>query len=72
MAELDAATPGLAILATSTSELSVTEIGEVTLRPDKVVGFHPAGPRIVEIVEGDDTSPETAQVAANFAQQIRR
>ena len=71
-AELDAATPGLAILATSTAELSVTEIGEVTLRPDKVVGFHPAGPRIVEIVEGDDTSPETAQAAANFAQQIRR
>ena len=71
-AELDAATPGHAILATSTSELSVTEIGEVTLRPDKVVGFHPAGPRIVEIVEGDDTSPETAQAAANFAQQIRR
>ena len=71
-AELDAATPGHAILATSTGELSVTEIGEVTLRPDKVVGFHPAGPRIVEIVEGDDTSPETAQAAANFAQQIRR
>ena len=69
-AELDAATPGHAILATSTGELSVTEIGEVTLRPDKVVGFHPAGPRIVEIVEGDDTSPETAQAAANFAQQI--
>ena len=71
-AELDAVTPGLAILATSTSELSVTEIGEITLRPDKVVGFHPAGPRVVEIVEGDDTSPETAQAAADFAQQIRR
>ena len=68
-AELDAATPGHAILTTTTSELSVTEIGEVTLRPDKVVGFHRAGPRVVEIVEGDDTSPETAQAAANFAQQ---
>jgi enoyl-CoA hydratase/carnithine racemase len=71
-AELDAATPGHAILATSTSELSITEIGEVTLRPDKVVGFHPAGPRVVEIVESDDTSPETAQAAANFAQRLRR
>lgn len=71
-AALDAATPGHAILASATSELSITEIGEVTLRPDKVVGFHPAGPRIVEIVEGDDTSPETAQVAANFAQRLRR
>ena len=71
-AALDAATPGHAILATTTSELSITEIGEVTLRPDKVVGFHPAGPRVVEIVEGDDTSPETAQAAANFAQRLRR
>jgi enoyl-CoA hydratase/3-hydroxyacyl-CoA dehydrogenase len=71
-AELDAVTSGLAILATSTSELSVTEIAEITLRPEQVVGFHPAGPRVVEIVEGDETSPETAQAAAAFAQQIRR
>jgi len=39
-AELDAATPGHAILASNTSSLSITEIGESTLRPDKVVGFH--------------------------------
>ena len=38
--ELDAATPGHAILASNTSSLSITEIGEATLRPDKVVGFH--------------------------------
>jgi enoyl-CoA hydratase/carnithine racemase len=71
-AELDACTPGHAILATTTSALSITEIGEITLRPDKVVGFHPVGPRAVEIVEGDDTSPETAQAAANFAQRLRK
>ena len=39
-AELDAATPGHAILASNTSSLSITEIGDATLRPDKVVGFH--------------------------------
>jgi enoyl-CoA hydratase/carnithine racemase len=71
-AELDACTPGHAILASTTSELSITEIGEITLRPDNVVGFHPAGARVVEIVEGDDTSPETAQAAANFAQRMRK
>jgi enoyl-CoA hydratase/3-hydroxyacyl-CoA dehydrogenase len=71
-ADLDAATPGHAILASSTSSLSITEIGEITLRPDKVVGLHFVGGRVVEVVEGDDTSPETAQAAANFAQQIRR
>jgi 3-hydroxyacyl-CoA dehydrogenase len=75
-ADLDAATPGHAILASNTSGLSITEIGEVTQRPDKVVGFHffwPASAmRLVEVVEGDDTSPETAQAAANFAQAIRK
>ena len=39
-AELDAATPGHAILASNTSGLSITEIGDATNRPDKVVGFH--------------------------------
>src|SRR5215475_7240413 len=40
-AELDAVTPGHAILASNTSSLSITEIGaNGTLRPEKVVGFH--------------------------------
>jgi 3-hydroxyacyl-CoA dehydrogenase len=75
-AELDAATPGHAILASNTSGLSITELGESTLRPDKVVGFHFFWPasvmRLIEIVEGEDTSAETAQAAAVFAQQIRK
>jgi enoyl-CoA hydratase/carnithine racemase len=71
-AELDACTPGHAILATTTSALSITEIGEVTLRPDKVVGLHFVGPRAVEVVETDDTSPETGQAAANFVQRLRK
>src|SRR3954467_3027534 len=75
-AELDASTPGHAILASNTSGLSITEIGEITQRPHLVVGFHFFWPasymRLVEIVEGDDTWPETAQAAANFAQQIRK
>src|SRR5919199_4012007 len=75
-ADLDAATPGHAILASNTSGLSITEIGEITNRPDKVVGFHFFWPasymRLIEIIEGDDTSPETAQAAANFAQQIKK
>jgi 3-hydroxyacyl-CoA dehydrogenase len=74
--ELDEVTPGHAILASNTSALSITQLGEVTIRPDKVVGFHfmyPASTnRLVEIIEGDDTSTETAQAAANFAQAIRK
>ena len=75
-AELDAVTPGHAILASNTSALSITEIGEATTRPDKVVGFHffiPASiMRLIEVIEGEDTSEETVQTAANFAQTIRK
>jgi enoyl-CoA hydratase / 3-hydroxyacyl-CoA dehydrogenase len=75
-AELDAATPGHAILASNTSSLSITEIGEATNRPDKVVGFHYFYPAsvmpLIEVVEGDDTSAETISVALNFAQAIKK
>jgi enoyl-CoA hydratase / 3-hydroxyacyl-CoA dehydrogenase len=74
--ELDAATPGHAILASNTSSLSITEIGEATSRPDKVVGFHYFYPAsimpLIEVVEGDDTSAETVGAAVNFAQTIRK
>ena len=75
-ADLDAATPGHAILASNTSGLSITEIADITQRPDKVVGFHFFWPasrmRLIEIIEGDDTAADTFQAAANFAQQIRK
>jgi 3-hydroxyacyl-CoA dehydrogenase len=74
--ELDEVTPGHAVLASNTSSLSITEMGEATTRPDKVVGFHffyPASVmRLVEVIEGADTSVQTAQAAANFAQAIRK
>jgi enoyl-CoA hydratase/3-hydroxyacyl-CoA dehydrogenase len=75
-AELDAATPGHAILASNTSSLSITEIGEATLRPEKVVGFHYFYPAsvmpLIEVIEGDDTSGETLQAAITFAQAIKK
>jgi enoyl-CoA hydratase/3-hydroxyacyl-CoA dehydrogenase len=75
-AELDAATPGHAILASNTSSLSITEIGEATLRPEKVVGFHYFYPAsimpLIEIVEGEETSAETVSAAVTFAQAIRK
>jgi enoyl-CoA hydratase / 3-hydroxyacyl-CoA dehydrogenase len=74
--EIDAATPGHAILASNTSSLSITEIGEATLREDKVVGFHffyPASVMpLVEVIVGEETSRETATAAYNFAQAIKK
>jgi len=75
-AELDDLTPGHAILASNTSSLSISEMADATRRPAKVVGFHffyPASMmRLIEVVEGEETSEETLQATANFAQQIRK
>jgi 3-hydroxyacyl-CoA dehydrogenase len=75
-AELDEVTPGHAILASNTSALSISEMAEATLRPDKVCGFHffyPASMmRLIEVIEGEESSEETLSAAANFAQAIRK
>jgi 3-hydroxyacyl-CoA dehydrogenase len=75
-AELDAVTPGHAILASNTSALSISEMASATTRPDKVVGFHFFYPasimRLVEVIAGQETSEATLQAAANFAQQIKK
>jgi 3-hydroxyacyl-CoA dehydrogenase len=75
-AEVDAVTPGHAVLASNTSGLSITEIADATQRPDQVVGFHFFWPasvmRLIEVIEGDETAPETMQAAITFAQAIRK
>ena len=74
--ELDEVTPGHAILASNTSALSISEMAMATGRPDKVIGFHffyPASVmRLIEIVEGEETSTETVQAAYALAQTIKK
>lgn len=74
--ELDAVTPGRAILASNTSSLSIAEFARATSRPDRVVGFHffyPASVmKLVEIIAGGETSEETMQAASSFVLQIRK
>src|SRR3954447_13250621 len=74
--ELDDITPGHAILSSNTSSLSITEIADATSRPEQVCGFHffyPASVMpLLEIVEGDETAPETVAAAVNLAQKIRK
>jgi enoyl-CoA hydratase / 3-hydroxyacyl-CoA dehydrogenase len=75
-AELDAATPGHAILASNTSSLSIGQIGEATLRPEQVVGFHYFYPAslmpLIEVIESEETSAETVSAAVSFAMAIRK
>jgi enoyl-CoA hydratase / 3-hydroxyacyl-CoA dehydrogenase len=76
LAELDACTPSPAILASNTSSLSIAELGEATLRPEQVVGFHYFYPAslmpLIEIVRGERTSLQTTASALVFAQAIRK
>lgn len=69
--ELDAVCRPEAILATNTSSLSVTEIAAATGRPDRVAGMHFFNPvpmmKLVEVVSGARTSPETAAAVAALA-----
>ena len=54
-----------AILASNTSSISITRIGAVTRRPDKVIGMHFMNPvpvmQLVEVIRGLATSEETFQ-----------
>lgn len=62
------------ILATNTSELSVTAIASVTKRPEKVIGMHWFNPapvmKLVEIVKGIDTSEETIEAVRLISEEI--
>ncbi len=72
--KLDASAPQHAILASNTSGLNITEMGEVTSRPDKVVGMHFFYPvaimRLVEVVRGAHTSDEVVQFACDLSRKL--
>jgi len=68
---LDEAAPKHAILASNTSNMSITEIASATDRPAQVVGMHFFNPavlmKLVEVIKGEKTSEETMEVAYNLA-----
>ncbi len=70
-ASLDGLCDQQAVLASNTTELSITDIASATNRPDKVIGMHWFNPapvmRLVEIVAGVDTSKETVQIITDLA-----
>jgi len=72
-AELDRVTRPVAILATNTSALSVSEIAEATEHPQRVVGMHFFNPApvlpLVEIVRGRESSAEAVDAAYAWAER---
>jgi len=73
---LDVAAPKHAILASNTSNMSITEIASTTKRPEQVLGMHFFNPavlmKLVEVTKGAKTSEETIQVAYNLALKMNK
>ncbi len=73
-AELDEICKPDCILASNTSSISISEIANATKRPDKVIGMHFMNPvpimKLVEIINGKQTSEETNSVIITAAEQM--
>lgn len=71
--ELSRHAPARAVLATNTSELSVTAIAAVTTHPERVIGMHwfnpPERMALVEIVRAVQTSEATLAITRALAQR---
>ncbi len=72
--ELDSFCKPETILATNTSSISIDSIANATRRPDRVIGMHFMNPvpimRLVEIINGSDTSNDVNEVVVNAAQKM--
>jgi 3-hydroxybutyryl-CoA dehydrogenase len=71
---LDSITPPQAILASNTSSISITKLGAVTKRPDKVIGMHFMNPvpvmKLVEVIRGLATSDETYERVRELSEKL--
>jgi 3-hydroxybutyryl-CoA dehydrogenase len=71
---LDLVAPPHAILASNTSSISITKLGAVTRRPDKVIGMHFMNPvpvmKLVEVIRGMATSDETYEKVRSLSEQF--
>ena len=71
---LDGIMKSHAILASNTSSISITKLGAVTQRPDKVIGMHFMNPvpvmKLVEIIRGAATTDETYQTVHGLTEKL--
>ena len=62
------------LLASNTSSISITRLAAATDRPDRFIGLHFMNPaplmKLVEIIRGIATGPDTYETAVQFAQSL--
>jgi 3-hydroxybutyryl-CoA dehydrogenase len=65
---------GQTLLASNTSSISITRLAAATDRPDRFIGLHFMNPaplmKLVEIIRGIATGPDTYETAVAFAQSL--
>jgi 3-hydroxybutyryl-CoA dehydrogenase len=71
---LDEITKADAILASNTSSISITKLGAVTRKPEKVIGMHFMNPvpvmKLVEVIRGAATSDETYEKTRALSEKL--
>ncbi|MCL4157115.1 UNVERIFIED_CONTAM: hypothetical protein GTU68_028956, partial [Idotea baltica] len=74
--QIDEHAPDGCILASNTSSISITKIGAVTSRPDKVIGMHFMNPvpvmKLVEVIRGYNTSDEVTNKIMEISQGLSK
>ncbi|MEU9235787.1 3-hydroxyacyl-CoA dehydrogenase family protein [Streptomyces subrutilus] len=72
--ELDRICRPEVVFAVNTSAISITRVGSVTSRPERVVGMHFMNPvplkPMVEVIRGHHTTPETIDTARRFLAEL--
>ncbi|MFD2036158.1 3-hydroxyacyl-CoA dehydrogenase family protein [Belliella marina] len=72
--ELDKLCPEHTLLASNTSSISITKIGAVTSRPDKVIGMHFMNPvpvmKLIEVIRGYATSDEVTDKIMDLSRKL--
>jgi 3-hydroxybutyryl-CoA dehydrogenase len=74
LAEVQAAAPAHAVLASNTSALSITEMAAALDNPGRLGGMHFFNPvhrmKLIEIVKATDTTPETIAVMEDVSKKM--
>jgi 3-hydroxybutyryl-CoA dehydrogenase len=74
--ELDKLCPPSTIFASNTSSISITLIGSVTKRADKVIGMHFMNPvpvmKLVEVIRGYSTSDEVCEQIMDISRKLNK